>query len=78
MKTLVLLQDINGMGFINFTVEPHFNIKNTEVLQDLIEYSKDLDIFALEDDACIIIKDNEIEYKGNIYRIYKEKIKKYN
>ena len=72
----MLLQNIDGMGFINFTIEPHFNIKNREVLQDLIEYSKDLDIYALEDDAYIIIKDKEIEYEGNIYRIYKEKIKK--
>ncbi len=64
------------MGFINFTVEPHFNIKNDEVLQDLIEYSKDLDIYALEDDAYIIIKNNVIKFMGNIYRIYNGKIKK--
>lgn len=57
------------MGFINFTIEPHFNIKNDEVLQDLIEYSKDLDIYALEDDAYIIINNKEIRFIGNIYRI---------
>ena len=72
----MLLQNLDGMGFVNFTIEPHFNIKNREVLQDLIEYSKDLDIYALEDDAYIIIKDKQIEYKGNIYRISNEKIKK--
>ena len=76
IKILALHQNINGMGFINFTVEPHFNIKNDEVLQDLIEYSKDLDIYALEDDAYIIIKNNVIKFMGNIYRIYNGKIKK--
>ena len=70
-------QNINGMGFINFTIEPHFNIKNEEVLNDLLAYSKDMEIYALEDDAYIIINDEEIKYVGNIYRIYKGEIKKY-
>ena len=67
---------MNGMGFIYFTIEPHFNKKNKEVLNDLIEYSKQLDIYALEDDAYIIIQDDDIKFFGNIYRISKGLIKK--
>lgn len=69
-------QSMNGMGFIYFTIEPHFNKKNKEVLNDLIEYSKQLDIYALEDDAYIIIQDDDIKFFGNIYRISKGLIKK--
>ena len=64
------------MGFIDFTIEPHFNIKNKEVLNDLLDYSKDMEIYALEDDAYIIINDEDIKFEGNIYRIYNGKIKK--
>ena len=63
------------MGFIDFTIEPHFNIKNEEVLNDLLDYSKDMEIYALEDDAYIIINDEDIKFEGNIYRIYNGKIK---
>ena len=68
-------QNLNGMGFIDFTIEPHFNIKNEEVLNDLLDYSKDMEIYALEDDAYIIINDEDIKFEGNIYRIYNGKIK---
>ena len=69
-------QNTNGMGFLNFTIEPHFNKNNKEVLEDLIEYSKQLDIYALEDDAYIKIQDDDIKFFGNIYRINKGLIKK--
>lgn len=69
-------QNINGMGFIDFTIEPHFNKNNKEVLNDLIEYSKELDIYALEDDAYIKIQDNDIIFFGNVYRINKGIVKK--
>lgn len=64
------------MGFIDFTIEPHFNKNNKEVLNDLIEYSKELDIYALEDDAYIKIQDNDIIFFGNVYRINKGIVKK--
>ena len=71
-----LQHNINGMGFIDFTIEPHFNIKNEEVLNDLLDLSKDLDIYALEDDAYIIINNEEIKFEGNIYRICNGEVKK--
>lgn len=55
-----------GMGLVDFSIEPHFNINNKEVLEDLKEYSKITNIYALEDDAYIIIEDSKI----NFYRKY--------
>jgi len=43
------------MGLVKFSIEPHFNINNKEVLEDLKKYSKETKIYALEDDAYIII-----------------------
>lgn len=56
----------DGMGLIDFSIEPHFNYNNVEVLADLKKFSKDTDIYALEDDAYIIVE-NEMT---NFYREY--------
>jgi peptidase E len=55
-----------GMGLVNFSIEPHFDYNNKTVLKDLKEFSKKTDIYALEDDAYIIIEDNTT----NFYRKY--------
>lgn len=55
-----------GMGLLNFSIEPHFDCSKTDVLKDLKNFSKVTDIYALEDDAYIIIEDNMI----NFYRKY--------
>lgn len=55
-----------GMGLVDFSIEPHFDINNIEVLEDLKKYSKITNIYALEDDSCIIIEDSKI----NFYRKY--------
>ena len=59
-------QMYQGMGLVSFSVEPHFDLSNKEVLIDLLEFSKNTDIYALEDDAYIIM-DNEHIY---FYRRY--------
>lgn len=74
----MLPQIMNGMGLIDFSVEPHFNIKNSEVLNELKEYSKSTDIYALEDDACIVVEDNKKIMYGNIYMIKNRKLVKIN
>lgn len=55
-----------GMGLVNFSIEPHFDCSKTDILKDLKEFSKITDIYALEDDAYIIIEDNIIDF----YRKY--------
>ena len=52
----------NGMGLIDFSIEPHFDINNIDVLEDLKRFSKEVDIYALEDDAYIIVEDNKITF----------------
>lgn len=56
----------HGMELVDFSIEPHFNCNNIEVLNDLKEFSKITNIYALEDEAYIIVEDKEI----NFYRKY--------
>ena len=51
-----------GMGLVDFSIEPHFNCNNIEVLDDLKKFSKVTNIYALEDEAYIIIEDNNIDF----------------
>lgn len=78
MKILVWLQNIIGIGLLDFSIEPHFNINNAEVLEDLKSYSKENKIYALEDDAYITIENNQINFYGNIYLIENQSITKIN
>lgn len=78
MKILVKLQNINGIGLVEFGIEPHFNIDNKEVLEDLKKYSKETKIYALEDDAYIIMENEEIKFYGNVYLIENENVIKIN
>lgn len=55
-----------GMGLVDFSIEPHFNINNLEVLDDLKKYSKHTNIYALENDAYIIVEESKIKF----YRKY--------
>lgn len=68
----------NGMGLIDFSVEPHFNINNTEVLKDLKNFSKYTDIYALEDDAYIIVENNKLSFyrKCLLYKKWKYRKKR--
>lgn len=63
---------------VEFSIEPHFNIKNKEVLDDLKEYSKETKIYALEDSAYIAIENKNIKFYGNIYMIDNENVIKIN
>ena len=51
-----------GMGLVDFSIEPHFNCNNIEILDDLKKFSKVTNIYALEDEAYIIIEDNKIDF----------------
>ncbi len=63
---------------LDFSIEPHFNINNEEVLKDLKEYSKTNKIFALEDDAYIIIENQQIKFYGNVCLFKNEDVIKIN
>ncbi len=55
-----------GMGLVSFSIEPHFDCNKIDVLNDLKKFSKITDVYALEDDAYIVIEDRMI----NFYRKY--------
>lgn len=58
----------DGMGLVNFSIEPHFNINNKEVLDDLKEFSKYTDIYALKDNDYIIIEEKKVSfYRRNLF-----------
>jgi peptidase E len=65
----------NGMGLIDFSIEPHFDINNIEVLEDLKKFSKDTGIYALEDNAYIIVENNKLNFyrKCVFYKKWKYK-----
>lgn len=78
MTILTFRQNINGLGLLNYSIEPHFNINNKDVLEDLKNFSENNDIYALEDDAFIIVEDDNKIMNGNIYLIRNKIITKIN
>ena len=48
------------------------------IYEDLKKFSEDNDIYALEDDAFIIVEDDNKIFNGNIYLIRNKNITKIN
>ena len=67
-----------GIGRIPYTVEPHFDINNLELLNnELYPVSNTIKIYGLPNDTGIRITNNNNKIiKGNFYLIDKEEIKK--
>lgn len=65
-----------GIGRINYTIEPHFDIKNQELLSnELYPISSRLKIYGLPNDGGIRIENNTHKIvKGNIYLIENNKV----
>jgi len=68
------IQDLTGLGLIDFEVIPHFN-KKKNIIEDIKKYSKEnyITIYTVEDGNGIIIEDNSILYFGNIGKIENDK-----
>lgn len=66
----------NGIGRINFTIEPHFDINNVNLLnEELYPNSKQNKIYGLPNDTGVKIIDNSFEIiKGKFYEIYNDSI----
>ena len=64
------------MGRIPYTIEPHFDINNLELLNnELYPVSNTIKIYALPNDAGIRITNNNYKIiKGNFYLIDKEEV----
>lgn len=65
-----------GIGRIPYTIEPHFDINNLELLNnELYPVSNTIKIYALPNDAGIRITNNNYKIiKGNFYLIDKEEV----
>ncbi len=66
-----------GIGRINYTIEPHFNIDNKILLQnELYPLSKELTIYGLPNNTGVRIINNNFKILyGDFYTIYKKSIK---
>ena len=63
-----------GLGLADITVKPHFNMKNQQVLSDLLNISMDLPICAMEDNSAIFVAGDRISSMGEIHWIHQGKI----
>ena len=63
------LVDYQGLGFINLNIYPHFDIDNTEYMDEVFEVSKYTRIAGLPNESFIRIKDNDIDFVGKHYFI---------
>ena len=68
----------NGIGLIDKTIFPHFEIDNKENIKELKKLSANLEIYGMCDNAAIIEKNNETIMLGEIYKIHFGKIEKIN
>lgn len=57
----------NGLGLTDITIDPHFDINNTEQVSEIKTNSKDIKIIGLPNDSAIVISNNNVEYIGNVY-----------
>lgn len=56
-----------GLGIVNITIDPHFDINNSEQVNEIKLNSKDKKIIGLPNESAIIISDNKIKYIGRKY-----------
>jgi len=65
----------DGLGLADFTVKPHFELDNQQVLSTLLQISTELPIYAMEDDSAMFVAGEDVSYTGNVYFVNKGEIK---
>ena len=83
-KKVVLAKDIEdnipnlsiyeGLGLTNINIEPHCDFRNKRHWEDLEEASIHTDLVVMNEDAYIIINDENIKYYGNFLILKNGKI----
>lgn len=56
-----------GLGIVDITIDPHFDINNEEQVNEIKINSKKRKIIGLPNDSAIIISNDVVKYIGNIY-----------
>lgn len=75
---------LNGMAIYNKIFVPHFNEEKKEYMRgktinaynELLRLSHDKEFIAVDNDSFILIKDDSVNYYGNVYMIKNEVVKK--
>lgn len=55
-----------GLGLIDITIDPHFDINNSEQYNEALYFSKINPIIGLPNESCVVINDN-IKFVGEHY-----------
>lgn len=63
-----------GLGFIDITIDPHFDINNSEQYNEALSFSKINPIIGLPNESCVVINDN-IKFVGEHYIFDKGELK---
>lgn len=61
-----------GMGLVDVTISPHFDINNKDEITDFIEYNKKLKIIGLPNESAVRISDS-VEFIGDYYELVDSK-----
>lgn len=75
---------LNGMAIYNKIFVPHFNEEKKEYMRgktinaynELLKLSHDKEFIAVDNDSFILIKDDSVNYYGNVYMIKNEVVEK--
>lgn len=75
-QNTVNLKDFTSLGLVDFEFFPHYNEKDREITERLIEYSKKIDsvIYACRDGDGIIVNEDDVQLVGEVVKIMKGKI----
>lgn len=74
LDTKESLAPYQGLGLADITVKPHFAPSGRQVLDTLLEASRELPVCAMEDDSAIFVEDGAVSYLGRVYWVDKGKI----
>lgn len=67
----------DGIGLDDITVDPHFSPDKLELIEnDLFPLSNEMKIYGLCDEGVIRVKDNKLDFLGDIYLISNSNIEK--
>lgn len=56
-----------GLGLVDITIDPHFDINNEEQVKEIKINSKKRRIIGLPNDSAIIISNKQVKYIGTVY-----------
>lgn len=62
-------QIYDGIGLVDINIEPHFDLENVDLINEIQKYKNEFDVIGLPNESSIRIDNNEIKYIGKYYKI---------